>query len=217
MSSGPLRSVAELRAGRPLRVPEALGLLRDVATALAAAHANGMVHGAVCLENIVVDERGAARLCRDTPTPPATSPEQRRGAAPDARSDVFALGAAVAELLSDAPSVPEPVRRLLATMTAEDPAVRPQTMDEVLLGLEACELMTGLRGFRPGQGPSERPSSRRLLPLIVLGLSLVVLGLALAALLGRTPPGRGEAPESHKPLLDKMVPVPPRPLPAPGP
>lgn len=203
-----LRSVADLRAERPLSPAEALGVMRDVANVLATPHARGQVHGAICAENIVLDAAGAARLCRDTLAPRQLSPEQRRGEAPDARSDIFALGAAVAELLAEEPPAPEPLRRLLATMGAEDPALRPQTADEVLLGIEACELMAGLRAVRPGQGADAARERRPLLPLIVLGLALLVLGLALLALLGRTPPPTGAQPESFKPLIENLAPRP---------
>ncbi|MBM4042534.1 MAG: hypothetical protein FJ290_28930 [Planctomycetes bacterium] len=199
-----LRSLAELRGERPLSLAEALGVMRDVAAALAALHARGQAHGAVCLENIALDAAGAARLCRDTLSPRPASPEQERGEAPDARSDVYALGAAFAELLGEMP--PEPVRRLLATMTADDPADRPQTADEVLLGLEACELMAGIRAVRPGHAVDPERAGRRMLPLLVIGLGLIVLALALIVLLGRTLPQRGEPPESHKPLIEKRAP-----------
>ncbi len=194
-----------MRAERPLELAEALGVMRDAATALAALHARGQAHGAACLENIVLDAAGAARLCHDTLSPRLVSPEQERGEAPDARSDVYALGTAIAELLGDAPR-PEPVRRLLATMTADDPADRPQAADEVLLGLDACELMAGIRPARPGHAVDPERVGRRLLPLVVIALGIAVLGLALIVLLTRTPPQRGAPPESHKPLIERMAP-----------
>jgi len=212
--SDSLRSAAELGAERPLTPAEALGVMQDVARALAATHAAGRVHGALCAENIVVDAAGVARLCRDTLAPRRVSPEQAgthsvanvspSGSA-DARSDIYGLGAAIAGLLGDA-KPPEPIHRLLATMTADDPALRPQTLDEVLLGIEACELMTGLRAARPGQQGEVERSARRLFPLVVIGLGLVVLVLALVVVLGRTPERIGEPPESHKPPLEKTTP-----------
>jgi len=193
MSAPVLRSAASVAAERPLSVGEALGILRDAAQALAALHAAGAAHGAVCAENIVLDERWAARLCRDTPAPPRLSPEQERGARPDARSDVYGLGAAMADLLGiEAPrgsaregGVPEPILRLLATMTADDPEDRYQTMGEVLTALEACELLTGQSAVR--RGGERRPMK----PHWRLCLAVAALGLL-------------------EPLLERAVPLPPK-------
>jgi len=202
-----LKSAASLAAERPLKVGEALGILRDAASALAACHAAGAVHGAVCAENIVLDEAGVARLCRDTLAPPRESPEQRRGGRADPRSDVYGLGAAIADLLAGAGPLPTPFERLLATMMAEEPRERYQSMDEVLTALEACELMTGLRAFRPGREP-DRVRPRQLYGTVVV-LALLILALALFVLLGETR-GRGKRPgaesdEQFKALLDRMA------------
>jgi hypothetical protein len=190
-----------------------MGILRGAAQTLGTLHAAGMVHGAVCAENIVLDDAGAVRLCRDTVSPPTLSPEQRRGDPADARSDVYALGAAVADLLRPADAQPEPLLRLLATMMAEDPGDRYQSMGEVLMALEACELMTGHEAVRPGRGSALAPSGRRLLLFIVLAVSLAMLGLAFLGLLGRTPPARGTPPGFEtelKHLVDKAKPPPPK-------
>ena len=211
MATPSLESVSAVAARRPLKLGEGLGVLRDAAEALAELHAAGTVHGAVCAENIVLDGQGAARLCRDTLAPPEVSPEQRAGRPPDARSDVYGLGAAIAGLLADARPLAEPFERLLARMTAEDPAARYQSMGEVLLALEACELMTGYKAFRPGQEAEAVRSRRRLLCVVVLALGAVMLGLALLVALGPTPKSHGEPPASHKKLLDRMVPLSPKP------
>jgi serine/threonine protein kinase len=222
MSIPSLQSLASLAAERPLKIEEALGVLRDAAKALAALHAAGSVHGAVCAENIVLDENGQARLCKDAPRPRYPSPEQSRGETrapeggtpsgghPDARSDVYGLGATFAEVLRGEP-LPEPIRRLLATMTAAGPARRYRSMDEVLTALDVCEMMTGRRGRRPGHEADATRPHRRLLPFAIALLALAMLGLALAMILAETPPARGTPPESQEQLLEKMVPLTPEP------
>jgi len=194
VSTPTLRSAASLAAERPLTTGEALGILRGAAQALAALHAAGSAHGAVCAENIVLDDAGTVRLCRDTPSPSTVSPEQQRGEPPDARSDVYGLGAAMADLLRPADAQPEPLLRLLATMMADDPKDRYQSMAEVLMAAEACELMTGQAAVRPARGGAPAPPGRRLLLVAVLAMGLAILGLAILGLLGRTPPAHGTSP-----------------------
>jgi hypothetical protein len=211
VSAPSLQSVGSLASRRPLKLGEVLGVLRDAATALGALHAAGRAHGAVCAENIVLDDEGAARLCHDEPTPTTLSPEQQAGGEPDARSDVYGLGATIADLLADAGRPPEPLERLLAMMTAESPERRYQSMAEVLTALQACELMTGYQGFRPGREAQAARERRRLLYAVVLALGAVMLLLALFVALGPTPPPRGKPPASHKELLDQLVPLPGKP------
>jgi serine/threonine-protein kinase len=107
-----------------LSLERRVGLLRDVARALAAAHARGIVHRDVKPENVLVAQDGTAKVAdfgiakleprpdgdRDgttltgpggvVGTPGYMSPEQVRGAAIDARTDQFAWGVVAFELLS---------------------------------------------------------------------------------------------------------------------
>lgn len=202
-----LRSAASLAAGEPLKLGAALGILRDVAEALDRLHARGAAHGAVCAENIVLDAKGVARLCHDTLQPPRASPELRGGSRPDARCDVYGLGAAIQELLGEAPALPMPIERLLATMTADDPARRYQSMADVLTALEACELMTGCRAFRPGHEPGAGGPTRQGLLTVVLLLALGVLAIALMAVLSKMPRHGGAEPDLHKELTDSPRPA----------
>jgi serine/threonine protein kinase len=199
-------------AERPLTLAEALGVLRDAAEALRALHESGRRHGAVCAENLVIDEDGRTRLVRDAPTPPVLSPEQLVGQEGDARSDVYCLGVTVGELVADVETLPSPVERLLSSMTAERPSERYQSMDDVLTALEACELMTGVHACRPGQADDGPRNPRRsLLAVVVVVMGLVMLALALLVIFGPTPASTGDPPESHGELSDltrRMTPIP---------
>jgi eukaryotic-like serine/threonine-protein kinase len=128
----------ELIAGRSLRshvgdpgvpVKERVRILRDVATALAAAHARGMIHRDVKPENVMVREDGVVKVLdfgiakRDVrpDDPPASepapivpttaegiavgtpyymAPEQMRGEPLDGRADQFAWGVVAYELFA---------------------------------------------------------------------------------------------------------------------
>ena len=111
--------------GRPLSrigdlpLPAALGLARGLAAALAAVHAEGLAHGRVVPESVVLDPAGKVRLtdlglARLLATPPAPAggahalpPELRlhaEGASPEApaadpRSDVWGVGAILHRLV----------------------------------------------------------------------------------------------------------------------
>src|SRR5207253_3543414 len=108
------------RAG-PLPLKEVLRIGRQVADALAAAHREGLIHRDVKPANILLEngvERvkltdfGLARAADDASltqsgaiagTPQYMSPEQARGEALDARSDLFSLGTVLYVLCTGCP------------------------------------------------------------------------------------------------------------------
>jgi RNA polymerase sigma factor (sigma-70 family) len=119
-------SLAELLSMGALPVDEVVSVSATVATALASAHARDLVHGDVKPSNIKVCTDGAVKIldfsladvfavdpagpsssiasarmmAAITGTAAYMSPEQLRGAYPDARADVWAFGCVVYEMLT---------------------------------------------------------------------------------------------------------------------
>lgn len=102
------------RYREPVRLLE---LMKDLLSALAAAHHNGIVHRDIKPSNVLFDQNGTAKLAdfnvsklfgrtRSTKTvrhfftAKWASPEQRSGKPSDERTDVFALGKMCAELVT---------------------------------------------------------------------------------------------------------------------
>ncbi len=199
----------------PLGPAKALDLAAQLADGLAAAHARGIVHRDVKPENVFVTDRGQVKLLdfgiakllespasdlrTDTGvimgTPAYMSPEQIRGQPADARSDVFAFGAVMHEMLSGtAPfhreSTTETAYAILndlpAALPASTPAVAARVIercvekDPAARWADAGELAVELRG-RHRRLEQTLPIPRRFrLPLIA-----ALCGLVGVALFGR--------------------------------
>jgi tetratricopeptide (TPR) repeat protein/TolB-like protein len=182
----PGRSLRELLADERRLAPErSVEIARQLALALGEAHRAGVVHRDLKPGNVLVEESegsiraaitdfGVARsLAGSGLTVPGTvvgtlgylSPEQARGEAVDGRSDLYALGLLIYEMvtgelpfsgateaemlaqrLTGAPrnlrwaglTVPERLRVLVQRLLARDPARRPQSAGEVVLELDRC-------------------------------------------------------------------------------
>jgi uncharacterized RDD family membrane protein YckC len=160
---------------------DALEYVIQIARALAAAHARGMIHRDVKPSNILLGgvatgaQRGEVKVAdfglatsdekaegRFVGTPFYAAPEQIAGAAPDLRSDIYALGIAFHELLTGkvpfkadsleamtemhrsavrpdiaADVAPWRLRQLILAMMDPDAGRRPQSYDALLARLES--------------------------------------------------------------------------------
>lgn len=124
----------------PMPIPAALALGSALARALARIHAAGTIHGNLSPDNVLLDGAGAPRLALANSAAisgealsPYSAPEQiTRETQPDARTDVFALGAILYELISG----------------VQPPA--PASMPETIVKMERGEIMPDIRSARPG-------------------------------------------------------------------
>jgi two-component system LytT family response regulator len=190
------RPLAALLAGAPMEPSRALDLAIEVAEGLAEAHSRGVVHRDLKPKNVMLTESGHAKIIdfglaklvrprppfesgADTPawgdtdpgrilgTAAYMSPEQVRGAEVDTRSDLFAFGALLYEMLSGEPAfrretgvetlhavLKEPAPRLRAEGLGASAPVLQRVLDRCLAKApadryaSAADLLSDLREAR---------------------------------------------------------------------
>ena len=139
-----------------LSVLDVLRIAHQVASGLAAAHTQGLVHRDVKPANILLEKRinrvmltdfGLARAADDASltrtgliagTPSYMSPEQARGDVVDARSDLFSLGSVMYAMATGRPPFrAETVYGILRRVTDETPRPAHQVNTEIPLWLSA--------------------------------------------------------------------------------
>ncbi len=141
-----------LERERQLPIVDAIRIAREVASALDYAHRQGVIHRDIKPENILlhdgqaivadfgialaVQQAGGARMTQtglSLGTPQYMSPEQAMGERTiDARSDVYALGAVLYEMLAgDAPFTGGSVQAIVAKVLSERPTALHTLRDTV--------------------------------------------------------------------------------------
>ena len=203
----------------PMTVDESIEIATQIADGLAKAHAQGVVHRDIKPGNVMLTEDGvrildfglatfvdALKLTAENAsfgTPAYMSPEQVRGQAADARSDVWAAGVVLYEMLAGhvpfqgayaeaiahairneapeplhakRPEVPEDVEQLVFRALHKDPAVRFQSGRQLARSLHhirGVSLPLELR-TAPVVSPS-RDRSSRIRPRMLVNVAAAVM------------------------------------------
>lgn len=163
-----------------LSVLDVLGIAHQVASGLAAAHAQGLVHRDVKPANILLEKRinrvmltdfGLARAADDASltrtgliagTPSYMSPEQARGDVVDARSDLFSLGSVMYAMATGRPPFrAETVYGILRRVTDETPRPVHQVNAQIPFWLSA--LIARFQHANPDERISDSETAAALL------------------------------------------------------
>jgi serine/threonine protein kinase len=253
------------RMTRPLGLPETLEILDQICDALEAAHDKQIIHRDIKPANVFLSpvrgrahevkllDFGVAKLCAPEDQLPSTtrtgfvvgtpeyiSPEQARGKNVDHRTDIYALGAVVFEMVLGRPvfEADNPMDVVRLHMTDEPPRPRdlwrdiPPTLEALILGMlekrpdrrpSLTEIRQAVRELklramppprsRVVRGPGRRRFGQRRLQLTV-GVAALGSGIMLLLALGVRSGGRHAADAMLSPAVAASPPPPTKPAPA---
>jgi eukaryotic-like serine/threonine-protein kinase len=250
-------TLGERLVGGPLAPKRAVEIVCQVADGLSAAHARGIIHRDIKPENIFLTHEGRAKILdfgiariENTARAPGVytstvtrgssakflvgtagfmSPEQVRGKAIDARTDIFSLGALFFEMLTgrrafarptpvetleavlkDEPEkypenekIPPDLKRFVFRCLEKDPADRYQSARDLLLDLRAWQAEQTQQAAARVRFRSEPPwryRRNRVLLRGAAGLLLFILGVFLGSRCpALRPAGASEPPGGKSP------------------
>jgi serine/threonine-protein kinase len=156
-------TLEEAAEGRPLPTVELVSILRGVASALSAAHAAGVVHGAVSAENVfLVDVPGYSHGFPKLLDFGAARLDGSSGNASEARADQRALAALACQLLTGSTALADetadprcpPAYRVLARAMADRPEQRFDSVASFFQALQAALLAAGVEPVTVATAPT---------------------------------------------------------------
>ncbi|HEV2644572.1 MAG TPA: protein kinase, partial [Candidatus Elarobacter sp.] len=203
MAYYPGETLRDRIARGPLPAADALRIAAQIASALGAAHAAGIVHRDVKPANVLIDAEGAVKLTdfgiaklsaeHDTTSPGVAvgtlaymSPEQARGDAVDSRTDLWSLGVVLHEMIAGRrPFIGDNAAALVHALIHGDPAPLPEGDAQVGPALRA--LVAALLSKDPERRPDRASTVRQALERLAAGDD---------ALPTRAAPGAGALPQA---------------------
>lgn len=175
-------TLAELLARGPLTASQAAAFVRQIASALGALHAHGVLHLDLKPANILIGADGRARLIdlgiadligntREVVlgTPGYAAPEIRCGGSPGRATDVYGLALIARELLGSTAQDPR-VAAVLRFGLREDPARRPSSAHRFALALS----------FAVALSQRSRPVARMVRRAALGAAAVVLMAIVLA-------------------------------------
>jgi len=228
-----------IRMTGPLTVEAAVDYARQIADGLAEAHRLGVIHRDLKPHNIMIDESGTVKIMdfgiarsmaaagatgdgRPTGTPEYMAPEQTEGLPTDERTDIYAVGLILYEMVTGKrpfsgdsplslalkhrtetpppplalnPALPSALNSLILRCLEKDKARRPQAAGEIAAALETIHGRPSKAAADAASTPSAVPDSARRLRAVRAAaiIPAVVLIAALGYLLFRKSPSRGDS------------------------
>lgn len=216
----PAKSLAATLAERgSMPAADVAAVGSQIASALAAAHASGIIHRDIKPANILITDQGVAKITdfgiaraagdvtvtktgMFAGTPAYLAPEVARGQEPTPASDVFSFGATLYDAVEGGPPFPERQNQLALLRLVAEGKVQPPRQAGVLTAL-LMQLLRAEAGERPTMGDASR----------LLADLADARPVGTPSTLGRTPPTlpdlRPSEPEAADPdPIGRMEPLP---------